>query len=67
LSECGLVAAEQQGRFVYYRLGNKRIQAILGLADELLAEIGRRIFACTNYRGTARGKAASSSSRRKVA
>lgn len=67
LSECGLIAAERQGRFVYYRLGDKRIQTMLGLADELLADIGRRIFACTNYRGVARRKAVPSSSRRKVA
>ncbi len=56
LSECGLVAAEQEGRFVYYRLADNRIQQMLRLADELLAGIGRRIFACTNYRGAVQGK-----------
>ena len=49
LSDCGLVSAEQQGRFVYYRLSDKRIEALLRLADNLLAEVGRRIYACTNY------------------
>lgn len=53
LSDCGLVTAEQRGRFVHYRLSDPRIEALLGLADDLLAEIGRRIFACTNYAGTA--------------
>ncbi|WP_345935781.1 MULTISPECIES: ArsR/SmtB family transcription factor [Tistrella] len=52
LSECGLVSAEQQGRFVYYRLADARIEALLQLADDLLAEVGRRIYACTNYRGS---------------
>lgn len=49
LSDCGLVAAEQEGRFVYYRLSDQRIETLLLLADELLAETGRRIFECTNY------------------
>lgn len=50
LSDCGLVAGEQEGRFVYYRLGDQRIETLLRLADELLAEAGRKIFECTNYR-----------------
>ena len=49
LSDCGLVSAEQQGRFVHYRLSDKRIEGLLRLADNLLAEVGRRIYACTNY------------------
>ena len=51
LSDCGLVSAGQQGRFVFYRLSDDRIQALLALADELLAEVGRKIFACTNVAG----------------
>src|SRR5688500_6382772 len=39
LSECGLVSAEQRGRFVHYRLGDGRIAELLRLADELLAEV----------------------------
>lgn len=57
LSECGLVLAEQQGRFVYYRLADTRIEALLRLADNLLAEVGRRIYECTNYRGSAKADA----------
>lgn len=52
LSECGLVSAERQGRSVYYCLADARIEALLRLADDLLAEVGRRIYACTNYRGS---------------
>lgn len=52
LSDCGLVSAEQRGRFVHYRLSDERIEAVLREADSLLAEIGRRIYACTNYTGT---------------
>lgn len=49
LSDCGLVVAEPQGRFVHYRLSDKRIERLLRMADDLLAEVGRRIYACTNY------------------
>jgi len=64
LSECGLVAAEQQGRFVYYRLSDTRIEAMLQLADELLADLGRRIFECTNYRRSSEVDARSMSEQR---
>lgn len=49
LSDCGLVISEQEGRFVYYRLSDPRIDTLLRLADEFLADTGRRIYACTNY------------------
>jgi len=61
LSECGLVSAEQRGRFVYYRLSDARIEAMLRLADELLADVGRRIYECSNYRGSSKANAATSS------
>lgn len=64
LSDCGLVAAEQEGRFVYYRLSDHRINELLRLADGLLAEIGRRIFACTNV-ASAQQKPPSSARARK--
>jgi len=57
LSECGLVSGEQQGRFVYYRLSDERIGALLRLADDVLAEVGRRIFACTNYTDPSKSRA----------
>lgn len=49
LSDCGLVASEQEGRFVYYRLSDPQIDKLLRLADEFLADTGQRIYACTNY------------------
>ena len=50
LSDCGLVLAEQQGRFVHYRLSDERIAELLELADELLAGVARRISECTDYK-----------------
>jgi len=49
LSDCGLVTSEQRGRFIYYRLSDPRIEEFLRLADEFIADTGRRIYACTNY------------------
>jgi ArsR family transcriptional regulator, cadmium/lead-responsive transcriptional repressor len=49
LNECGLVQAEQRGRFVHYRLGDGRIAELLRLADELLAEVASGVGACGNY------------------
>lgn len=54
LSDCGLVSAEQRGRFVHYRLSDERIEALLRMTDDLLAEVGRRIYACTNYAGSSK-------------
>jgi DNA-binding transcriptional ArsR family regulator len=49
LRDCGLVTAEQQGRYVYYRLSNERVAALLSLADELLADVARGVYECTHY------------------
>ena len=49
LRDCGLVTAEQQGRYVYYRLGDERVAAVLRLADELLADVAKNIYECTRY------------------
>ena len=58
LSDCGLVTADQRGRFVHYRLSDKRTEALLRLADEVLAEIGRQLYACTNYGDSGAAKSA---------
>ena len=48
LSECGLVASEQRGRFVYYRLTDTRIGALLQLAGDFLETV-HGIDACESY------------------
>ncbi|MEO7839251.1 MAG: metalloregulator ArsR/SmtB family transcription factor [Anaerolineales bacterium] len=47
LRDCGLVVAEQQGRFVYYELSDKRVGQLLMLADELLADVAKGVYECT--------------------
>jgi len=49
LRDCGLVTAEQQGRFVYYELSDKRVGRLLVLADELLADVAKGVYECTRY------------------
>ena len=49
LRDCGLVSSEQQGRFVYYELSDKRVGRLLMLADELLADVAKGVYECTRY------------------
>src|SRR3972149_165862 len=49
LRDCGLVAREQQGRFVRYELSDERVAALLGLAEELLADVAKGVYECTRY------------------
>jgi ArsR family transcriptional regulator, cadmium/lead-responsive transcriptional repressor len=49
LRDCGLVTAAQQGRYVHYRLSDERVSALLGLAEELLADVARGVYECTRY------------------
>ncbi len=49
LRDCGLVTAEQQGRFVYYELSDKRVGQLLTLADQLLADVAKGVYECTRY------------------
>lgn len=49
LRDCGLVASERQGRFVYYELSDKRVGQLLILADELLADVAKGVYECTRY------------------
>jgi len=49
MRDCGLVAAEQQGRYVSYQLSDARVAKLLELADELLAEVARGVYECIYY------------------
>lgn len=49
LYDCGLVDRNQKGRHVYYRLSDSRVEELLQMADELLAEVARGVYECINY------------------
>jgi DNA-binding transcriptional ArsR family regulator len=46
LHGCGLVAREQRGRYVYYRLSNERVAALLGHADDVVADVATGLCTC---------------------
>lgn len=49
LRDCGLVTAQQQGRFVSYQLSDVRVAQLLRLTDELLADVAKGVYDCTRY------------------
>ena len=52
LLDCGLVAREQRGRFVFYRLSDARVATLLELASQLLDEVAVGVEGCRRYEGT---------------
>ncbi len=49
LRDCGLVTREQEGRYVRYQLSDRRVAALLRLADEVLADVAKGVYECTRY------------------
>ncbi|MGO8946977.1 MAG: ArsR/SmtB family transcription factor [Ktedonobacterales bacterium] len=49
LRDCGLVTTRAQGRYVRYQLSDERVAALLGLAEELLAETAHGVDSCPRY------------------
>jgi len=49
LRDCGLVTANQKGRYVYYELSDERVGRLLMLADQLLADVTKGVYECTRY------------------
>ncbi len=50
LRDCGLVTAEQEGRYVRYRLSDPRVEKLLALADELLADVAKGVYECIHLK-----------------
>ncbi|BCY16644.1 MAG: helix-turn-helix transcriptional regulator [Anaerolineae bacterium] len=49
LRECGLVAAEQQGKYVHYRLSDDRVGDLLTMSESLLSDVALGVYECTRY------------------
>jgi ArsR family transcriptional regulator, cadmium/lead-responsive transcriptional repressor len=49
LWDCGLVDRDQEGRFVYYRIADPRVDALLIAVEELLITVGDGIYVCRRY------------------
>lgn len=49
LKDCGLVASKQDGRYVFYALGDPRLETLFQAAEGILAGTAERISCCSNY------------------
>jgi DNA-binding transcriptional ArsR family regulator len=49
LRDCGLVTVKNQGRYAYYCLSDERVNQLLQLACELLADVAEGVYECTRY------------------
>ena len=49
LRDCGLVVAEQEGRYVTYHLSDDRVGDLIATAESLLADVARGVYECTRY------------------
>lgn len=55
LWRCGLVDKDVHGRFSFYRIASKSVEAVLAVGGEFLEVAHERIAACDRYCGTAEG------------
>ena len=51
---CGFVEARREGRAVYNRIADARVEAMLGLAQSLLADNAEHVAACCQIEGAQR-------------
>jgi ArsR family transcriptional regulator, cadmium/lead-responsive transcriptional repressor len=51
LQDCGLVVRRQEGRYVYYRLADDRMEQVLLAVEGMLSEVADTLYACTRYNG----------------
>jgi DNA-binding transcriptional ArsR family regulator len=49
LRECGLVSAQHDGKYVFYRLSDDRVGELLELGESLLAGVAHGIRECGRY------------------
>ena len=47
LHGCGLVFREQRGKYAYYSHSDERVELLLRLGDELMADVARGVYECT--------------------
>ncbi|TMC21189.1 MAG: helix-turn-helix transcriptional regulator [Chloroflexi bacterium] len=49
LSDCNLVLSAPQGRYTLYQLSHPKIADMFTLTEEILRDIARGVYECTNY------------------
>lgn len=48
LAGCGLVRSEKRGKYVYYRLQERRVRDLIKIAEAILADVARQVYECTH-------------------
>jgi len=46
LRGCGLVNGRQEGKFMFYSLGNENIHKLLNMFDEVLTDVASDVISC---------------------
>jgi len=46
LRHCGYVTTRREGRWIYYRLADERVRALLRIAQELMADHAQALLSC---------------------
>ena len=49
LRDCGLVVAEQTGRYVTYQLSDDRVGQLIEMGETLVADVAKGVYQCTRY------------------
>ena len=48
LTGCGLVQSEKRGKYVYYRVQERRVRDLLKIAEQILARVAQQVYECTH-------------------
>ena len=48
LAGCGLVRSDKRGKYVYYRLQERRVGDLIRIAEGILANVSRQVYECTH-------------------
>lgn len=49
LSDCDLVTSRSQGRYTFYQLSHPKIADLFHLTEDIVRDIARGMYECTNY------------------
>ncbi|HEY1348199.1 MAG TPA: metalloregulator ArsR/SmtB family transcription factor [Ktedonobacteraceae bacterium] len=49
LSDCDLVTSESQGRYTFYQLSHPQIADLFRITEDIVRDIARSMYECTNY------------------
>lgn len=51
LKGCGMIVGRQEGKYIFYRLRNKRVRDLLTMFDVVLEDVEDDVISCENHIG----------------